>query len=47
MRDMYCPRGWIDTCTSGGRPGVRHDATARAACRESQAAHFMRLKVIK
>ena len=37
MRDMCCPRGWMDTCTSGGRPGVRQDATARAACRECTA----------
>ena len=34
IRDMWCPRGWMDTCISGGRPGVRQDATARAACRD-------------
>ena len=34
MRDMWWPRGWMDTCISGGRPGVRQDATARAAYRE-------------
>ena len=39
MRDMWCPRGWMDTCISGGRPGVRQDATARAACREHTANH--------
>lgn len=34
MRDMWCPRGWMDTCIRGGSPGVRQDATARAACRQ-------------
>lgn len=41
MRDMCWPRGWMDTCTRGGRPGVRQDATARAACKEHKM-HYSR-----